>query len=156
MWLFTLCRWPYVGWGVIAGVLQKIRPAAVTFKVTPKGDRGVEKLPLRLLLPYATVSVVSYAAAGYGSITSHPAGYVLLSMVGGTAYLATVLAVSVMHVVETRRAAGSSLAGTIPTIAAPLAAVLVVAALGAAAGGLSWIAYHDLASDLFERLPNMW
>jgi hypothetical protein len=156
MWLFTLCRWPYVGWGVTAGILQKIRPKPVTFKVTPKGDRGVEKLPVRLLLPYFAVSVISFAAAAYGSTMRNPAGYVLLSILSGTAYLVAVLTVSVLHVAETRRGAGASLARTAPTIAAPLAVALLVAALGAAAGGMSWFAYHDFVVDFSDRLVNAW
>jgi hypothetical protein len=155
MWLFTLSRWPYVGWGVIAGVLQKIRPAPVTFKVTPKGDRGVEKLPLRLLAPYLTVSVVSFASAGYGSTAYHPAGYVLLALLAGTAYLATLLLIAVMHVVETRRATGASLSASMSTIAVPLAAIVLLAGLGAVVGSVSWFAYHDLVIDFSERLVDL-
>jgi hypothetical protein len=155
MWLFTLSRWPYVGWGVIAGILQKIRPVPVTFKVTPKGDCGVEKLPLRVLAPYLTVSMISFAGAAYGSAMHHPAGYILLAMIGGMAYLATLLLVAVMHVVETRRAAGTSLVESMSTIVAPLVAVLLLAGLGAAAGGLSWFTYHDLVIGFLERMGDL-
>ncbi|MBL7495961.1 glycosyltransferase [Frankia sp. CNm7] len=140
-WLFAMVRWPYVGWGCIAALIQKVRPKPVTFKVTPKGARGVEKLPTRLLVPYIAVCLIAFGAALYGSRAHHSLGYVVLSLLGGLAYLAVIGAVAGMHAVETRRATGARAGALTGTIAVPLLVVALLAALCAVATASTWQAF---------------
>ncbi|ADP78670.1 glycosyl transferase family 2 [Pseudofrankia inefficax] len=154
-WLFAMVRWPYVGWGCVAGLLQKVRPKAVTFKVTPKGDRGVEKLPTRLLAPYIAVCLVAFGAALYGSRVHHALGYVVLSLLGGLAYLAVIGAVAAMHAVETRRATGAGAGALTGTIAVPLLVVAVLAALCAAAATSTWLAFDATQTNPLDLLEGV-
>nr|MDT0665956.1 hypothetical protein [Micromonospora sp. DSM 115978] len=137
-------------WGVAAAVLQKIRPKPVTFKVTPKGDRGVEKLPLGLLRPYVAVAVVAYGAAIVGSTTRGPVGYVVLCLISGTSYLVVIGAVSYLHAVEISRAAQVKRVTAARTVTTPVAVAGLLLLLGVAAGASAWSGYAETFPGLVE------
>ena len=99
-WLYTLVRWPYIASGIYTAVVQWLRPRPVTFKVTPKGPRGLEKLPVRLLSPYLFISVGSATAALYGEASNNAVGYVFLCIAGGCIYSAACVAVPLLHAIE--------------------------------------------------------
>ena len=120
-WLYALVRWPYVAWGVVAAVGQRFRPTPITFRVTPKVRAGLEPLPVRLVAPYAVISIGLTLAAFTGEVRTGAVGYVGLCLLGATAYATVVTAVSVLHGVEAARAAGTSpWAGIRRTAATPL------------------------------------
>jgi len=148
-WLFLMTRWPYVGWGCIVAVMQKIRPRRVTFKITPKGDRGVERLPAGLIMPYVVIAAVTFAAGLYGAQTRQPLGYVGLSLLAGLNYLLVLLCVCLMHVVETRRAAGGATARALfGTVARPLLLALPLTLLGAVTVIATWTLAQDSGLNL--------
>ena len=60
----------------------------------------VEKLPVRLLLPYLFISVGSAAAALYGEVSNNAVGYVFLCIAGGCIYSAVCIAVPLLHAAE--------------------------------------------------------
>ncbi|MET9682429.1 glycosyltransferase family 2 protein [Streptomyces coeruleorubidus] len=126
-WLFTLAGWPFVMWGVLAAVRQKIRPRPVDFKVTPKQRNGLEPLPARLVTPFVVMSLALAGAAVYGELTSPSVGYVFLCMVGAAAYATVAVAVPLLHVRETSRAVGTTLRAALAT--APLGTLLGIASL---------------------------
>lgn len=120
-WLYALVRWPYVAWGVVAAVGQRFRPTPITFRVTPKVRAGLEPLPVRLVLPYAVISIGLTLAAFTGEVRTGAVGYVGLCLLGAAAYATVVTAVSVLHGVEAARAAGTSpWTGVRHTAATPL------------------------------------
>jgi cellulose synthase/poly-beta-1,6-N-acetylglucosamine synthase-like glycosyltransferase len=106
VWLFALARWPFVIAGLVAAVRQKASPRPVTFKVTPKQARGPRPLPARLTVPFALLGATLAGVAVYGELTGPAVGYVFLCLVAGAAYALVALAVPVLHVRETSRAAG--------------------------------------------------
>lgn len=135
-WLYCLTRWPFVAWGVCAAGLQRLRPRQVTFKVTPKSVDGLEPLPIRLIAPYAVISVVMAAAALAGEHTGRAVGYVFLCLLGALVYTTVAFAVCLLHasesaktggvrrrraVAETARAPLAVAALTIPLLAAGIA-----------------------------------
>ncbi|MFF2780216.1 glycosyltransferase family 2 protein [Streptomyces sp. NPDC058052] len=122
VWLFGLSRWPYVAWGVLAAVTQKLRPRQVTFKVTPKKRDGLEPLPLRAVAPYLLITVFLSGAALVGQFTGPAVGYVFLCILGSASYAVVTLAVAVLHVKETARATGVSALKALRTAALPLGA----------------------------------
>ncbi|WP_225833527.1 glycosyltransferase [Streptomyces sp. NK08204] len=121
-WLFGLTRWPYVAWGVVAAVVQRLRPKKIVFKVTPKIRDGMEPLPLRLMLPYLLITVVLSTAAVIGELTGPAVGYVFLCLLGSLSYGMVTLAVSALHARETARSAGVRVYRALRTVALPLAA----------------------------------
>jgi len=129
-WLYALVRWPYVAWGVAAGIGQRFRPTPITFRVTPKARAGLEALPSRLVLPYFLISVGLSTAAFVGELRSGAVGYVGLCLLGACSYATVVTVVSVLHGVEAARAAGTGRwRGVLATAAVPLS-------LGVVAWGL--------------------
>lgn len=101
-WLYSLSRWPFVGLGIGAALLALVRPKPVSFKVTPKNAAGLEPLPVRLILPFAAISMLSSAAALIGEQRTAAVGYVFLSVVSGAVYALVATLITVRHVIEIR------------------------------------------------------
>ncbi|MEU3320899.1 hypothetical protein [Streptomyces sp. NPDC006785] len=126
-WLFALARWPFVIWGLLGAVRQKLRPRPVTFKVTPKKTGGPRPLPVILTTPFAAISLPLAAVALYGELNSPAVGYVFLCIAAAAAYAAVALAVPVLHVREAARASGTAFPEAAATARLPLALGLVCA-----------------------------
>jgi cellulose synthase (UDP-forming) len=125
-WLYTLTRWPYIAWGVLAATMQKVRPKPITFKVTPKGAGGLERLPTGLLLPFLTIVWVLTAAGLYGEFTNPAFGYVGLCLLGALTYTVVALSVCLLHAREAARSAGVRLfTAAAATVRRPIAAGVV-------------------------------
>ncbi|QCB97860.1 glycosyltransferase [Arthrobacter sp. PAMC25564] len=136
-WMYAFARWPFIGWGVLAAVMQKIRPQPLTFRVTPKTTGGLEPLPTRLVLPFGATSAVLAGAALIGEASTGAFGYVFLCILGATCYGIVTLAVPLLHAREAARNASASFAsalrGTVvtPLVLAASAWVLVIASASA-------------------------
>jgi cellulose synthase/poly-beta-1,6-N-acetylglucosamine synthase-like glycosyltransferase len=120
LFLFSLARWPYVVWGVLAAVRQQMRPRPVVFKVTPKQRSGFEPLLTRLVLPFAFLALALAGVTLFGELTRPAVGYVFLSLLGAVSYGVVALAVPLLHVRETSRAAGTSFRAALVTARTPL------------------------------------
>jgi cellulose synthase (UDP-forming) len=120
-WLYTLARWPFIARGVLAAVMQKIRPKTVDFKVTPKSRGTFERLDGKLLAPYYGISVLMSAAALMGEATTAAYGYVFLCLLAAGSYAVVALAVPLLHAKESAAAAKAPfLTAVKATIATPL------------------------------------
>lgn len=126
--LYTIARWPYIVWGVLAAIRMKLQPGrTVQFKVTPKGGGGPEKLPTRLLLPYAGISMVLSISALVGEFTNPAFGYVFLSLVGSLSLAVVCVAVPLLHAKEAAAAAFLDTRSAIrQTVVGPLILAAVV------------------------------
>ncbi|WP_406489127.1 glycosyltransferase family 2 protein [Streptomyces phaeochromogenes] len=125
IWLFALSRWPYVAWGVLAAVTQKLRPRQITFKVTPKKRDSLEPLPLRAVAPYLLITTFLSTSALVGQFTGPAVGYVFLCILGSASYTAVTLAIGGLHIKETARVTGVSAFSALRTAKLPLAAGLL-------------------------------
>ncbi|MCW2502118.1 MAG: hypothetical protein JWO79_402 [Actinomycetia bacterium] len=103
LWLYVLTRWPYIAYGVAAALVQKVRPRPVTFRVTPKGDAGLEPLGVRVMAPYLLVSLLFSGSALAGERLAHGPGYVLLCLLGAVNYAVVSVAVPILHAREAAR-----------------------------------------------------
>jgi hypothetical protein len=125
-WIYVLSRWPIVGWGVWAALLQRIRPKPLTFKVTPKAIDGVEPLPTGLILPYAAIIALLSVAALFGEFRTAAVGYVGLCLLGALTYSMVALVVCGLHAQEAARSTGSRvLHSLVSTARQPLTVTLV-------------------------------
>ena len=102
-WLYTLARWPYIGWGICSAVVQRLYTRPMTFRVTPKGTGQLEPLPVRLMIPYVIVSSGSAAAALFGESTNNAVGYVFLSTITAFGFSIFCVAVPALHAAEAAR-----------------------------------------------------
>jgi hypothetical protein len=126
MALFVLTRWPTVGFGVVAAIIQQAGSRPVTFKVTNKGDRSIEQLPLKTVAPFIALSVTSTLGATVGALMRHSAGYVCAALLIGVIYLAVILAISLLHAREGSRVTGAPFAVAAQAIRRPLLAVVLL------------------------------
>jgi cellulose synthase/poly-beta-1,6-N-acetylglucosamine synthase-like glycosyltransferase len=99
-WLYTLARWPYIARGICSAIGYAIRPRAVTFKVTPKGNGGLESLPVSLIVPYLVVSCAYSAAALIGEGRNNAVGYVFLCVLGAVLYAFVCWLIPLLHAGE--------------------------------------------------------
>lgn len=146
-WLYSLTRWPFVGLGILAALLEFVRPKPVSFKVTPKSAEGLEPLPAKLVMPFAVISGVSAAAAiaGEHAGTAAP-GYVFLSTLAGIAYGFVALLVPLLHAQEGAARTHSTLTRAIwATTRAPL----MVAMCSLALAGTAVVLYPTYAIKVF-------
>jgi cellulose synthase/poly-beta-1,6-N-acetylglucosamine synthase-like glycosyltransferase len=144
-WLFGLARWPFVAMGVAAATAQRVRPKPVDFKVTPKRRRVLEPLPLRLVAPFLLITTLLSVSALIGEQTGTAAGYVFLCILGSAAYAVVTIAVSLLHLVETSRAAGVAPRTAVGIVRAPLLAG-IAATLPL---GLAVVIYPPYAAAIF-------
>lgn len=107
-WLYMLTRWPLNLRGVLAAIVQRIRPKPINFRVTPKGSDGFEKLPTSLLYPYYFISLALSGAALVGELVigTHSWGYLLLCLTAAYAYALVGLVVPLAHAKEAARNVG--------------------------------------------------
>jgi cellulose synthase (UDP-forming) len=146
-WLYVLTRWPMNLRGVIAAVIQRIRPRPINFRVTPKGADGFEKLPTSLLWPYFALSVgLSGSALAGEAIGTHSLGYLLLCLTTACAYTLVGLLVPCLHARESARNNSVGLfSGLNKTARLPLfAALLVAVPLGIAIAHYPFSYLHQL------------
>lgn len=59
MLAFQFARWPWSFLGCLAAVREHLTDTFVEFRVTPKGASEADPLPLRVLAPYAMLSIAS-------------------------------------------------------------------------------------------------
>jgi cellulose synthase (UDP-forming) len=128
-WLYSVARWPFVALGIGAASLMALRPREVALKVTPKDHGGLERLPTRLTVPFAVLSIGCTTAALIGERGSSAPGYVFLSVLAGLTYAVVGIAVPALHARESAAACGVSVAAAVrETIVAPLMLAAAVAA----------------------------
>ncbi len=95
--LFLLARWPWSLIGSIAAVKDWMRGSTLNFSVTPKGRAATEPLPLRVLAPYAVLSVVSGLPILLLGNVKVAVGFYLFASVNSALYALLLLVIIVMH-----------------------------------------------------------
>ncbi len=116
VWLFAFARWPFVAWGVCSGITEWVVTTPRSIKVTPKGDRGLELLPVRVLLPYVGVSAIVLGAVWERASEPATHFYVLLCFFTVFTYVVVMSAIVVLHALESKRATKASWPEVLSTI----------------------------------------
>ena len=138
-WLYSLTRWPFVALGICAALLLLVRPRPISFKVTPKEAGGLDPLPVKFVLPFTVISVLSSSAAIFGEhVSGAAAGYVFLSTLGGAVYALVAILLPLRHAREVGSAAGVSVLAALRGTARPA----MFLAIGACAIALAAIALY--------------
>ncbi|MDY7541190.1 MULTISPECIES: glycosyltransferase family 2 protein [unclassified Cryobacterium] len=111
-WLYTFARWPFITAGVLAGLAQSLRTGSVvTFRVTPKVRNGMEPLSLRIVMPFAALSILLGCAALIGEgEQGDRQGYVFLCLLGAFCYSIVAITLPLLHALESARSAGTRFA----------------------------------------------
>jgi hypothetical protein len=125
IWLFAFARWPYVAWGVCSGVTEWVVATPRSIKVTPKGERGLEVLPARVILPYLSICAIMLGAVWERSGQPSTHFYVALCFLTAGAYLLVLTAIVVLHAVESQRVTRAPWSEVLPTVRAAASAAFV-------------------------------
>ena len=161
MIVLMVIRWPYVLLGVAEAVLGVLTRRNFEIRVTPKGQRRTETLPLAMLAPYLTFILASLLAIGYHlqrpdrgpQSASDVDGYLYLAFLNAGIYIATVGLVTYRDFRESWRAEGIDFARirrTFAPVTASLMAATMLAGItltGASGRMLSAIAWSEPAAS---------
>lgn len=95
--LFPLAQWPWVLWGCLIAIYDRIRGRFVDFLVTPKGVATAENLPVRVLVPIIVLVVGSLLPVLLVADATEAAGFYILSILNAGMYTALFIVVLVKH-----------------------------------------------------------
>jgi cellulose synthase (UDP-forming) len=98
--LFQYVRWPWVLLGSLTAVIDVVCHTTTQFRVTPKGQDLAQALPVRVLVPYALLVVVSASVALLTADAGTVAGYLYLAIIGSMTYAAAIGVVIFRHIME--------------------------------------------------------
>ncbi|MGL5010953.1 MAG: glycosyltransferase family 2 protein, partial [Paracoccaceae bacterium] len=122
--LFVALQWPWVLWGCAMAMRDAITRSFVDFRITPKGDAARGRLPVKVLLVYTALTLGCIAPVLTVRSVDEAKGFLLLTLLSGLLYAATVLVTIWHHLSEN----GWRFAGSISDAA--MQAAIVVAVIG--------------------------
>lgn len=93
--LFVVLQWPWVLWGVISAVRDRITGGFVDFRITPKGASAQYDLPYKVVLLYAALALGAILPVIFVDELAEARGFYLLSLLNAIAYVG-VLAASII------------------------------------------------------------
>ena len=94
--LFLFARWPWSLIGTAAAVHDWLTGRVADFRVTPKGVASTDPLPLRVLAPYVTLSLLAGLAAIMLESRDAP-GYYIFSLVNCIVYTMLIIVIVTKH-----------------------------------------------------------
>jgi cellulose synthase (UDP-forming) len=135
--LFLFCRWPWSLYGSIAALVSWLRGSEVEFRVTPKGSDARRPLPIRVIVPYAVLSVTSSICVMLLE-AQHAMGFYIFAAINASIYATVVFVILYMHQRENRAQRipnAERNRGATACKAAILATVVIFALVGAVVRG---------------------
>lgn len=96
--LFLCIQWPWVAWGCIMALRDHLSGKFVDFRITPKGEAAVARLPLAIYLPYFVLGALTLLPVLFVENLVSAPGFYLLCLLNAIAYVAILLIVVVRHV----------------------------------------------------------
>jgi cellulose synthase (UDP-forming) len=101
--LFTIMQWPWVYWGCLMALRDRITGKFIDFRITPKGSDTSQPLPGRIIAVYALLAVGAMVPVLTVSDVTEARGFYLLSLINTFFY--TLLLVVILGS-QLRRARG--------------------------------------------------
>ncbi|MDQ2090283.1 glycosyltransferase [Marimonas arenosa] len=84
--LFVMLQWPWVFWGCLMAIRDRITGKFVDFRITPKGDQAEHLLPGKIIAVYAVLALGAALPVLTMSEVSEARGFYLLSLVNTFLY----------------------------------------------------------------------
>jgi cellulose synthase/poly-beta-1,6-N-acetylglucosamine synthase-like glycosyltransferase len=105
--LFQLVRWPWTTWGFFQGMWAGRREVPKPYRVTPKGDKGLRPLSLRLLAPMLALALVPVLVIEVAPDPQAAPGLAMLLMMQTIVYIGAAGIVIARHIeANARRRSG--------------------------------------------------
>lgn len=98
--LFVLAKWPWSLLGTIYALRDFFTGSFVDFRVTPKGKGTVEPVPMRVIAPYAAISLGSAAPVLLLDDVGPASGFYIFAIVNALLYAGLVVVILVRHRIE--------------------------------------------------------
>lgn len=99
--LFLALQWPWVMWGCLMAVRDKLTGSFVDFRITPKGAGAARVLPLRVLAVYTVLALCATLPVLYSEELANARGFLLLALMNAVLYATLVLVIVWRHLVDT-------------------------------------------------------
>lgn len=98
--LFLLVQWPWVAWGCIMAVRDRVTGRFVDFRITPKGEDAAAALPYRIVAVYGVLLLGAVSPVLILDHVTQAAGFYLLSALNGFFYAAILWIAVIGHIRE--------------------------------------------------------
>lgn len=100
--LFVILQWPWVLWGCLMAIYDRLSGKFVDFRITPKGTAAAARLPARIFWLYFWLAVGAAAPVVLVSDVTEARGFYLLSIINALLYLTLLVVILVHHRSEAR------------------------------------------------------
>ncbi|MDR9485535.1 MAG: glycosyltransferase [Sediminimonas sp.] len=128
--LFLALQWPWVLWGCIMAVRDRVSHRFVDFRITPKGEAAQATLPLRVLMPYVALTLGCLMPVLLIDGVQEAKGFYFLTLLNGTIYALITILIVVRHVRDNHIALGQAIRRIpVQLASAPVLVGLLVSAL---------------------------
>lgn len=98
--LFAALQWPWVLWGCVMALRDKLTGNFVDFRVTPKGEAASSVVPWSVLAPYFALALVSLLPVIFAKDVSQAAGFYIFALVNAAIYTSLFAIIVVNHLRE--------------------------------------------------------
>ena len=102
--LFLLLQWPWVLWGCLMAIKDRVTGTFVDFRITPKGKDAQSHLPLRVLGVYCVLASCATLPVLLSENLRNAQGFLLLSLINAFLYTAIVVVIVWHHFRQNKRA----------------------------------------------------
>jgi cellulose synthase (UDP-forming) len=98
--MFVILQWPWVLWGCAMAIRDVVTGRFVDFRITPKGDTAQRRLPLKMLIVYAALSLGCIVPVIVVYPVENAQGFYLLTLFNGGFYALAVIITVIRHLTE--------------------------------------------------------
>ena len=98
--LFVMLQWPWVLWGCLAAVRDKVTNQFVDFRITPKGEGQSKQLPFKILGVYAVLALGCILPVLVFDDLRNAQGFYILTLFSGLLYSLTLIRIVLLHYAE--------------------------------------------------------
>ena len=145
--LFLSLQWPWVLWGCIMAIRDKLTGTFVDFRITPKGSAAAQTLPIKVVLVYTGLALGATLPVLFSDGLGNARGFLLLALLNAVLYTALVVVIVWRHLADTGAVKTQKLQASAMQIAA---AVVVVSTVMT---GFSWRGVESIHALAFGLEP---
>ena len=124
---FVLLQWPWVTWGCLMAIRDRLSGRFVDFRITPKGEAASARLPGKIMAVYVALALGALAPVVLVGNVTQARGFYLLSLLNAVLYGALLVVILTRHLVENRqRGAFAQMRRVLPGYATLTAALVAL------------------------------
>ncbi len=99
--LFLSLQWPWVLWGCVMAIRDKLTGSFVDFRITPKGDAAQQILPVKVLAVYVCLALGATMPVIFSADLANARGFLLLALLNAILYTALSIVIVWRHLSDT-------------------------------------------------------